>query len=95
MKTPLTNLIIAAFILNSLGPLPVRADDLRLPAPGVMVPLSPPGNPPVLKGVTVHPEDPFKFDFILDKGDTPTRGHGPEARRDRSVSPSRLPSNEL
>ena len=42
----------------------------RLPAPGVMVHLSPAFNPPILKGIKVHPDNPFRFDFILDKGDS-------------------------
>ena len=41
----------------------------QLPAPGVMVHLSLPLNPPMLKGIKVHPENPFRFDFILDQGD--------------------------
>ena len=40
-----------------------------LPAPGTMVPLSPAFNPPILKGIKVHPDNPFRFDFILDVGD--------------------------
>jgi len=63
-------LILLSFLVTSIiGPDPVYAQELHLPAPGVMVHLSPLDNPPVLKGVTVYPNDPFKFDFILDKGD--------------------------
>jgi len=29
-------------------------------------------NPSILRGIKVHPENPFKFDFILDQGDAPT-----------------------
>jgi CheY-like chemotaxis protein len=62
--------ILLAFLVNSLGPIPLaQADDFRLPAPGVMVHLSPPLDPPMLKGIKVHPDNPFRFDFILDKGD--------------------------
>ena len=62
--------ILLAFLLNALGFVPgAEADEFRLPAPGVMVHLSPPFNPPILKGVTVHPDNPFKFDFILDRGE--------------------------
>ena len=33
--------ILLAFLFNTLGPIPIaQADDLRLPAPGVMVHLS-------------------------------------------------------
>src|SRR6201999_2100162 len=35
-----------------------------------MVHLSPEFNPPSLKGIKVHPDNPFRFDFILDKGDS-------------------------
>src|SRR5271167_4743188 len=63
--------ILLAFLLNSFGPLPLaQAQDFRLPAPGVMVRLSPPLNPPILKGIKVHPDNPFRFDFILDKGES-------------------------
>ena len=68
-KTPLITLIIGTFLLNSLGSLPAYANELVLPAPGVMVHLSPEFNPAILKGVTVHPDNPFKFDFILDRGE--------------------------
>jgi len=61
---------IFAFLANTFGPLPAaQADDFRLPAPGVMVRLSPDFNPPILKGIKVHPDNPFRFDFILDHGD--------------------------
>ncbi len=46
-----------------------QAQDYYLPTPGVMVHLSPPFDPPILKGIKVHPDNPFRFDFILDKGD--------------------------
>jgi len=63
--------VLFAFLVNTFGPIPsAQAQDFLLPAPGVMVPLSPEFNPPILKGIKVHPENPFKFDFILDKGDS-------------------------
>ncbi|MBF0572000.1 MAG: NUDIX hydrolase [Candidatus Omnitrophica bacterium] len=42
---------------------------LHLPAPGFRVGLSPDFAPAILKGITVHPENPFQFDFIVDQGD--------------------------
>jgi len=71
-KTPFIHyFIFLAFLANTLGPLPTaRADEFRLPAPGTMVHLSTAFNPPVLKGIKVHPDDPFKFEFILDQGDS-------------------------
>jgi len=64
-------LILGCFFITSiLGSNPVYAQDFRLPAPGVMVRLSPPLDPPILKGIKVHTVNPFRFDFILDKGDS-------------------------
>ena len=63
--------ILLAFVANTWGILPALAQaEFRLPAPGVMVHLSPEFNPPVLKGIKVHPDNPFQFDFILDRGDS-------------------------
>ncbi len=77
--------LILAFIFSS-WPMPALAEEFRLPAPGNMVQLSPVFNAPVLKGIKVHPDNPFRFDFILDQGDSalPTRGHVPLSR---DVSP--------
>jgi hypothetical protein len=72
-------IILVAFLINVFGPIPTKAEEFILPRPGVMVHLSPSFNPPVLKGIKVHPDNPFRFDFILDKGDMP----------------SSLPSNEV
>ena len=62
--------VLVAFLVYTFGPLPACAQEFRLPAPGVMVRLSPEFNPPILKGIKVHPDDPFRFDFILDTGDS-------------------------
>ncbi len=82
---PLDILVLIAFLLNSLGPIPsaqaqsANPSDWRdlaqggvfhLPTPGVMVHLSPPLDPPILKGIKVNTDNPFRFDFILDKGDS-------------------------
>lgn len=58
--------ILLVFFVQTV--VPVRAE-LLLPLPGQMVTLSPAFNPPVLKGIKVYPDNPLRFDFILDKGD--------------------------
>ena len=70
-RTPFIHIfILTAFFINTLGPISVvQAQEFKLPAPGVMVRLSPPLDPPILKGIKVHPDNPFRFDFVLDKGD--------------------------
>ncbi|MBF0571813.1 MAG: hypothetical protein HQL12_08045 [Candidatus Omnitrophica bacterium] len=62
---------VLAFLVNVFGPLPTaHADEFRLPAPGAMVHLSLPLEPPILKGIKVHTDNPLRFDFIIDKGDS-------------------------
>ena len=78
-RAPYANiLVIIAFLVNTLFSYTPFAQaqlvspaggDYHLPLPGVMVYLSPPEEPPMLKGIKIHPEDPFRFDFILDRGD--------------------------
>ncbi len=43
---------------------------LDLPNPGTLLTTTSPFDPPLLKGLTVHPENPLQFDFIVDKGET-------------------------
>jgi len=71
-RTPFAHIfILIVFLINTFGPIPIsQAEDYKLPAPGVMLHLSPEFNPPILKGIKIHPENPFRFDFILDKGDS-------------------------
>ena len=103
MKPHCRLLIAVAFLINTLGPVPLHAQDFLLPKPGVRVHLSPEFNAPMLKGIKVHPNNPFRFDFILDKGDgLSTRGHVPERQpgdmfktEQQNVSPSRLPTNQV
>ena len=71
LRRTLVHFILLAFLVNIFGPIPVvQAQDFKLPAPGVMVHLSPQIDPPMLKGIKVHPDNPFRFNFILDKGDS-------------------------
>ena len=72
----------------------VYAQEFRLPAPGVMVHLSPEFNPPILKGIKVHPSNPFRFDFILDQGDEyirhPERSEGSQKEQLKARIQTRL-----
>jgi len=73
----LSILVLLCFLVTSIsGQSPVYAQlaspsggEFRLPAPGVRVGLSLEFNPPILKGIKVHQDNPFRFDFILDVGD--------------------------
>lgn len=41
----------------------------QLPVPGVMVSLSTSFRPPVIKGVVIHPDNPFRFNFVVNQGE--------------------------
>ena len=56
---PICLTLIVAFVLTALAPVPAQAEVL-LPTPGTMVHLSPAFNPPVLKGIKVHTDNPFE-----------------------------------
>ncbi|MFT5386955.1 MAG: hypothetical protein ACI9E5_000074 [Candidatus Omnitrophota bacterium] len=43
---------------------------LNLPVAGTLVSLSPRFTPALIKGITIHPDNPLKFDFIVDRGDS-------------------------
>ncbi|MBF0386877.1 MAG: hypothetical protein HQL20_03360 [Candidatus Omnitrophica bacterium] len=63
----LANLLILVFLVSNV---PVYAQGvIQLPAPGTRLALSTAFAPPLLKGIKVYRNDPFRFDFILDKGD--------------------------
>ncbi len=67
-KQIIGGITLAAFVSASFAP--AYAQGVHdLSAPGIMVPLSQPFNPPVLKGIKVYRDDPFRFNFILDRGD--------------------------
>jgi 6-phosphofructokinase len=62
--------IIVCFLSTSIVPtIQAHADEtLGLPAPGSMINLSPAYEPMLIKGLKIHPENPFLFDFIVDTG---------------------------
>ncbi|MEW5895508.1 MAG: hypothetical protein AB1650_07115 [Candidatus Omnitrophota bacterium] len=44
------------------------AEDEAMPAPGQILDTGEKYNRPVLKGIKLYPDDPFKLDFIIDRG---------------------------
>ena len=61
---------IVSFLCTLIIPVQdVQAHEpLHLPQPGVMINLSPAYEPVMIKGLTVHKNNPFLFDFIVDVG---------------------------
>ncbi|MEI8012475.1 MAG: hypothetical protein WCI27_08375 [Candidatus Omnitrophota bacterium] len=60
--------VLLSFILLQVTP-PAYAQGAVLPVPGARLALGPVFEPPLLKGIKVYRDAPFKFDFILDEGD--------------------------
>ncbi|MBF0522379.1 MAG: hypothetical protein HQL24_04895 [Candidatus Omnitrophica bacterium] len=79
LKQIVSIIILVAFCLTSILP-PARAQEMPwMPVPGTMVNLSSAFMPAILKGITIHPEDPFKFDFIIHRGD---QNFAPDQKQD-------------
>ncbi|MBI4308948.1 MAG: hypothetical protein HY591_01310 [Candidatus Omnitrophica bacterium] len=71
-KKTIILIIIAAFADLSLYVPRVQAGEVVvpvMPAPGTRVNLSPAFTPAHLKGITIHPDNALKFDFLIHKGD--------------------------
>jgi len=47
---------------------------LNLPQPGTMISTSTAFNPAIVKGITIYPNNPLKFDFMIDPGDENLQG---------------------
>ena len=64
--------VTAAFLLSNLVlPTGVSAQTLfNLPVLGTTVSLTPSFRPLTLSGLNLYPDNPFKFDFLVDQGDT-------------------------
>ncbi len=41
---------------------------LNLPVPGAVVPMTEAFRPPILRGLVLYPDNPLKFDFLIDQG---------------------------
>ncbi|MCD4779131.1 MAG: diguanylate cyclase [Candidatus Omnitrophica bacterium] len=67
---------LCLFLILISTPVPlVRAQTpLNLPLPGAAVPLTSAYEPALLRGLTIYPDNPLQFEFLLDAGDTFLRG---------------------
>lgn len=62
-------LLLSCFLSSIIfQAVPAYADAVSLPKPGVLLQQSRSFKPVLLKGLKIYPKDPFKFDFILDPG---------------------------
>jgi len=61
--------VAICFLLNLVLPAPGFAQALNLPQPGMMLSPTPAFRPALMIGIEVYPDNPFKFDFIINDGD--------------------------
>src|SRR5262249_51435071 len=76
--------LIPLFVLSGLTPR-ATAQAVSLPEPGHMVDLSPAYAPMLLKGMTVHADNPLMVDFIADTGKSGLTGADLKSEGDRLV----------
>jgi len=71
----------------------------ELPFPGTKISKSPSFEPAIIRGITLHPENPLKFDFIVDRGDSNLQGAALKSEGQRMVkyflTALTVPENEL
>ncbi|HQL41791.1 MAG TPA: hypothetical protein PLO93_05830, partial [Candidatus Omnitrophota bacterium] len=62
------------FLINLIVPSPGFAQALGLPQPGAILSTTPVFYPAMMVGLEVYPDNPFKFDFIINDGDEDLAG---------------------
>lgn len=67
-KKIVSGLMAVVFMVGFAGASSYVQNFPLTPLPGSMVSLSEEATPPLLKGIRVYSDDPFRLDFILDKG---------------------------
>ncbi len=79
--------VILSLLVTSVMPLSrASAAPLSdLPKAGTMVALSQAYQPAIIRGITVHPDDPFIFDFIVDAGQDKLQGEALNMEGDKLV----------
>jgi len=58
--------LLALFFVNSVVPPDFARAQVPAPSPNLLISLSPHYSPAIVRGLSIYPDDPFKFDFIID-----------------------------
>jgi len=79
--------LAAAFIFTTAFPPSLSSAQtiMNLPVPGTMIATTPAYTPAIIEGITIHPNDPFKFSFIVDTGDDNLQGKAFEEESTRLI----------
>jgi len=72
---------------------------LNLPRPGIMISISPAFTPPIIRGMSIYPDNPLQFDFIVDGGDERIQGEELRISTDKLIkyflATLAMPENEM
>lgn len=87
-------LVVLAFVTNLVLPPYAQAQNvigvsavqtLNLPVPGALINPTFSYNPPIIKGLKLYPDNPLRFDFMMDTGDDPLEGPALEAESSKLI----------
>ncbi len=85
--------VVVAFLTTTIVPpthaqvlsMPTAGSVLNLPVPGSFVPPTEGFSPALIKGITIHPENPLLFDFIVNSGDSDLQGDALKNEADKMI----------
>lgn len=81
----IAGIVLCAFTLTTLAPNSYAAE-LMLPAPTQMLKASTAAfTPAIVKGMVLHADDPFKFDFLMDTGTDKLSGEALKQEAERTI----------
>lgn len=100
MLSPVTRKFVSLLLAVILAFLPSLSQAaMTLPLPGAVLPVSGAFTPVVIKGMVLHPEDPLKFDFLMDTGTARVTGNDLQQEAERSIkyflASLTVPENDL
>ncbi len=90
--------ILICFFAQSIAPQEALAQTFA-PAINTLIPLSPAFTPTLVRGIRVYPDNPLKFDFIVDSGDSGLQGDELKSESEKLIryflASLTLPENDL
>ncbi len=77
--------LLSFFVVSAIPSQALAQGVLGLPQPGSMVLLSSSFHPALLRGIQIQPNNPLRFDFIVDTGETGLEGKAFEAEATKLI----------
>ncbi len=85
MQRYIAVVLLVPFLMTTFMPAAMASQMPWMPQPGAQVALTPAFTPAYLKGMVIHPNEPFKFDFIIDRGDKQIEGDAAQAEYQKLI----------